>query len=460
MKKILLTVVCVICCLLPLLFLFIGDPKPPQDPNPDPPPPPTENVYFYRNLHDAVSVISSEDYKNASFVVTQQEAGVSVKVDDENTTISLLKNEQLTETLILNKNVTIDLSGKVITSQCSFVIKVDGANVVINGAIQGSKISVSNQGFLAIILQVVSGSCSINGGTYETNTSIIDTTQPPNSSIICESGSLSINNAYITSKDSNNGVLYGITINEGATAVMNNSSVVVDSPYGLNSYGVNNQGTLTAVGCTINAYANYLANEAKTDYATCSRGVYNTGTATIKNCTVYGTHSGITSKGTLYIDGGTYEGYGHGGIYLSSEGKTSYIKNATFKDCEMKNNYIDDGIAGTNRAGAYIGGASNVTLYIDNCNFSGGYYPFVMRSSGYKVDGVKVYESNISVYISNSSIDFERQDFRYIRVDAGDSANQKLYIGSGNNFTPANGVYKESNTVVTSVDYSEVFPNF
>ena len=74
----------------------------------------------------------------------------------------------------------------------------------------------------------------------------------------------------------------------------------------------------------------------------------------------------------------------------------------------MKNNYIDDGVAGTNKAGAYIGGASNITVYIDNCNFSGNYYPFVMRSSGYKVDGVKHYESNISVYISNSSIHFAK----------------------------------------------------
>lgn len=413
--------------------------------------------YYYNDLQYA---ITGEGDLNSVGEVGENDASVVVDVVNGVTTISLLKNLELNETLEIQDDVVIDINGKELTSISDVAITVEAGNVVINGVEEGSKISVSNVNGQATILKVLGGECKIEGGTYETNTNGVATTENPNVSIVCEGGELDIENAEIIAIDSDDGVLYGVVYKSGTTGTLTSSSVVVDSPYGLNSYGINNEGSIILTECNINAYANYTANAAKTDYASSSRGVYNTGTAVFKNCTVYGAHSGITSKGALYIDGGTYEGYGHGGVYLSCEGKTSYFKNATFKDCEMKNGYIDDGVAGTNRAGLYIGGGSNITLYVDNCNFSGAYYPIVMRSSGYKVDGVKYYETNINVYISNSTIDFDRTGFRYIRVDASASANQKLHIGSGNNFTSTNGTYKESNTEATDVDYSTMFPNY
>lgn len=420
-------------------------------------------VYYYSNLHQAVTAVESEDYENAALIVSEENAGVSVVVNEGLATISLLKNEELEETLVLKKDVIINLNGKEITSACQVAIKVESGNIVFDGTTEGGKVKVSNDDSLVTALHIVSGSCKINGGSYETTSNSVATTENPNISLLCESGSIDIENSSITAKDRDKGVLYGVTIGSNATCNMKNTSVEVDSPYGLNSYGVKNDGTMTMLDCIVNAYANYTANEARTDYASTSRAVFNTGTAILKNCTMYGTHSGVTSKGVLYIDGGTYEGYGHGGFYLSSEAKTSYFKNATFKDCEMRNDYIDDGVAGTNRSGGYIGGASNVTLYIDNCDFSGDMYPFVMRSSGYRVDGVKYYESNISVYVSNSTIDFDRTSFRGVRVDASAEANQKLYIGVGNNFTAQNGPYgdkSKANAVDTEENYSAMFPEF
>ena len=410
--------------------------------------------YYYNNLQYA---LTGEGSANSSEVGVD-DASIAVDVTNGVTTVSLLKDVELTEPLRIRENVTIDLNGNEFVSTSDVAIKVESANVVINGTDDGSKIAVTNNSGEARIVHVAGGECTINGGTYETNTNGVATTENPNISIMCEAGELNIENASIVANDTDDGVLYGVAYGSGATGTLTDTSIVVDSPYGLNSYGISNAGEIVLTDCTINAYANYTANAAGTDYGSSTRGVFNTGTAVFKNCNVYGTHSGITSKGALYIDGGTYEGYGHGGIYLSAEGKTSYLKNATFKDCEMKSGYIDDGVAGTNRAGAYIGGASNVTVYIDNCSFSGEYYPFVMRSSGYRVDGVKYYESNISVYISDSTIDFDRTGFRYIRVDASAAANQKLYIGSGNNFTAVNGTYREENTEATNVDYGTMFP--
>ena len=413
--------------------------------------PPKPQEIYYNDLQQA---LSGEGGSNANI----DNAGVVVKVVDGVSTVSLLKDLEFNTSLNVKKDITIDLNGKTLESTSDVAIKVESGNVVIKGDKDGSKVSVTSDDGQARILHVVGGSCEIEGGEYETFSNGVATNENPNISVLCESGTLNIKNVSITAKDSDDGVLHGVVYKSGTIGNIESSVIEVDSPYGLNSFGINNEGSVVLTNCTINGYANYTANAAKTDYGSASRGVFNTGTAVIKNCNIYGTHSGITSKGEIYIDGGTYEGYGHGGIYLSCEGKTSYIKNATFKDCQMKNNYIDDGIAGTNKSGAYIGGASNVNLYIDNCSFSGEFYPFVMRSSGYKVDGQKVYESNNNVYISNSTIDFDRDGFKYIRVDASDAANQKLYIGVGNNFSASNGVYKETNAVATTEDYGLMFP--
>lgn len=451
MKKKILMSLCAVCFIAQAI-LFAGCKN-------DPPENPADNqVYFYGNLSQALEVVTNSDYANASLQVDENSAGVSVNVASDAVTINVLKNLEVAKTLTIQKDLTIDLNGKEIVGSCDVLFKVQSGNVIFKGTTEGSKVSLSNDGGQVTLLHVLAGTCKIDGGSYKTTSNGVATTANPNVSILCAGGRLDIENASIDATDSDSGVLYGVKYNNGTNGNIKNSFINVDAPNGLNSYSINNEGTLLITNSTINAYSNYKANEAKTDYACSSRGVFSTGSLTLKNCNVYGVHSGITSRGDLYIDGGTYEGYGHGGLYIGAEGKTSYLKNATFKDSVMKNDYIDDGVAGTNKSGAYVGGASNVTVYIDNCNFSGAYYPFVLRSSGYMVDGVKHYESNVNVYISNSTIDFDRDSFKYIRVDASASANQKLYIGVGNNFTVSDGVYKEGNAEATDVNYASMFP--
>ena len=114
--------------------------------------------------------------------------------------------------------------------------------------------------------------------------------------------------------------------------------------------------------------------------------------------------------------------------------------------CDTKNGWYADGIAGTNRAGCYIGGGSNIVVYMDNCDLYGQYYPMVIRSSGS--------EGNNSLYISNSRINEDRT--RYPR---NDGSTNRLYIGSGNNFD-LEDTYKEEYTVETGEDYSTQFPEY
>ena len=341
----------------------------------------------------------------------------------------------------------IDLGGKTLAFDNELGIKVTSGDVTIKGEAAGSKVVVSNDTQASTVLKVDSGSCTISGGTYQADSNGIGTDQTTDNNIVVGStGTLIIDNAKILSNDTEGGTLVGVYVNNGGTATVTNSDIEINSLNGLKSDGIRNYGTMTLTNTSIAAYSNYTANAAKNDYATSTRGINNEGTMILKNCYVYGAHSGIRSLGTLYVDGGTYEGYGHGGFYFGGASTTSYVKNATVRLSDIKVGY-DDGIAGSNKAGFYVGGASNITIYVDKCEISGSYYPFVLRSSGG--------ESNNNVYISNSNINKDTME-RYIR---NDGSSNKVYIGVGNNFGIVES-YKESGSIETTDNYSSQFPEY
>jgi hypothetical protein len=133
----------------------------------------------------------------------------------------------------------------------------------------------------------------------------------------------------------------------------------------------------------------------------------------------------VNNAGTLYINGGTYEGYGHGGIYFNV-GTTAYVRNATIKD----NPKMPEGYTATanhNGAGFYIGSGDNIKVYMDNCKIYGTASQIVLRgSSG---------EQNNTLYISRSKLYDLDGDYLSVRID---NDTHKLYIGKGSNFTAEN----------------------
>jgi hypothetical protein len=190
--------------------------------------------------------------------------------------------------------------------------------------------------------------------------------------------------------------------------------------------GVSNDGGTTITNCNIRAYSNYHKDGA--GYSVSSQGVGNKGTLTINDCYVLGTHSGLSNYGTLYVNGGTYEGYGHGGIYFSGTGTTSYVRNATLKDSLT----MPDGYTATsqrNGAGFYIGGTTgnNIKVYMDNCKIYGTASQIVLRGSSN--------EKNNTLKISNSDLYDLNGDYLSVRID---NDTHKLYIGKGCNFTAEN----------------------
>jgi hypothetical protein len=292
---------------------------------------------------------------------------------------------------------------------------------------------------MARAFQVRAGNVTAMGGTYTAYS------ETANSCGIMSAGTLTLLDAVILA-DGVSGANKGLQINANSTATISNCNITANTISGdsngiLNSgtvivsdsdilaktvdgknTGLSNNGTATVSNCDIRAYSNYIIEN--NEYTASSKGISSTGTLTITDGYVYGTHSGLQNYGILYINGGTYEGYGHGGLYFAGSNYTSYVRNAKIRLREMPEGYTTNPEY-CNNAGFYIGGTDGnaKTIYMDGCEIIGAENTtraFVLQSS---------YGSQAStLLISNSTIN----EGSRIRIDDGGN---KLYIGVGCNFT-------------------------
>lgn len=384
-----------------------------------------EKVY-YNSLATAFDAIGCNTVFDGIGSGSASNAVVSIERQGGGYAVTMLSNVATNESITVPSSISLNLNGHKISfenTEAGFVVPA-GSNVefTIDGQVAGSAIEISNGGF-ATAIEINSGSCVINGGVYRSTTVNVGTKASPNACIKVEGASnMYIANATVNAVDGGNGTVNCIYIAENATAEISECNVTASSPYGLEVCAINNSGTASVFTSGVGGYSNYTANAAGTDYASNSKGITNRGSMILADCHVIGTHSGITNLGSIFVDGGIYESYGHGGIYFCGSDTTSYVKNAVVRWSEMPDGYYDDGVAGTNSAGMYIGGGSgknNIVIYADNCEFYAPSQSIVIRGTSGERDNV--------LYISNSSIDTSAK----IRIDA----NNKLCIGSGNNFT-------------------------
>ena len=378
--------------------------------------------------------------------------------------VVLLKDTVESTSIQPTVDMTINLGGHKLSSEKNICIIVATVNVIIDGRIDGSTIELNIA--KAKPVQVRSGSLVVHGGTY-----IADSTSGEAATFM-SAGKLDMHNATIVAKSPDN-YAYGVYVQSGQTTVsdcnistssttlsrcINNlGGTVTISGCDIKAYseyrpngdgyvlevdGVYNKSVATISNCDIRAYSDYFADGDT--YTASSQGVYNTSTATleINNCYVLGTLVGLQNNGTLYVDGGTFESYGHGGIYFTGTGTTAYVRNATLNDVLT----MPDGYTGTsqhNGGGFYIGGAEgadNISVYMDNCDIYGSNYPIVLRGS--------TGEQNNTLYISNSRINLD-----YSTTGARiDNDTHKLYLGVGNNFTAEN-TDRPSAVIVTDEVY-------
>lgn len=370
------------------------------------------SAYYYATLSDAFADINQGSLGSSS-VEDEKEAAALVYKEKNNTFVCQVLKDEKDFAASIDANVSIDLDGHTVTIKDSATIFINGKCDISNGSIKG----LSNE-----------------EGTKE-NPYILFNIQ---------SGSILLKNVSILANDDNGGTLYGVSINEECEGVITDSTIQVVSKTGLMSYCVNNLGVCTIEDSILEAISNHCANEAGNDYGQTARAVFSdVNSSTIfKNCYIYGAHSGATIKGDLFIDGGIYNGYSHGGLYISNAGKNAKLFNATIQEVSLPEGYIDDGVAGTNNAGIYIGGSSNMSIYVDNCNFYGKSQPIVLRgSSG---------ESNNTLYISNSRINKD-----YTNYGVRNDGSNQIRIGINNNFDKSNLKY-DRNYELTDMDYSTI----
>lgn len=370
--------------------------------------------YYYSAFDNAVADINSATIgKNADAKKVSAAAGVCTDVSGDTNVILLADTIEDTK-IILRKNMIINLNDHKITfNSIGFdTVKENGNNIVI----KNGEISCTNdKKAIAAILLRGGNSLTVNNVSIHVNTSLksaygITTTKTTDDKFTV----LKVENCKITTASINSNS-YGICVLSGV------KSTVSDS--------------------VIKAHSNYSGYTADQGYVQSSVGVYIScgSTVVLNDCYVYGVHSGVSADGDLTINGGTYEGYGHGGIYFSGTDITYYVRNATISDSgpmvEGFESYVTGETStiypGNNAAGFYVGGSSgrdNITIFIDNCNIHGAKWPFVLR-------GTET-EQNNKIYISNSKINKDYSSFPNaykpgIRID---NDTNRLYIGKGCNF--------------------------
>jgi len=396
---------------------------------------------YYTSLNEA--------FGGAAGNADAADASVKMEKSGEETKVVLMQDAILTETLSVDMDGILDLNGYKIISTAANAVEING-DVVIDGTMNGSGMIVSvPEKVKGTLIQVTSGSLLVNGGVYEVTTTNAGTSDDQAAAMVAKSGTaLTVTKAVVTVADTANGSVAGILTEAGTVLEMADTEVVVSAGESLENHGVSAKGDAVLRNCSVIAEADYTANQAGTAYASNSRGVYCEGSLELYDCYVWGAHAGITAKGSVYVDGGTYDGYGHGAFYLAGAGTTSYFYNATINWAPMREGTFADVIAGTNGAGFYIGGASNITAYFDNCkiNAIGGsqyvykgeevpFYGIVLRSSGG--------EKNNSVYVSNSEFMYCTR-YAYRIGNSSKDTNLRVYSGVGNDYSGAAKVFNYS----------------
>lgn len=350
---------------------------------------------------------------------------------------------------VKNKSITVNFAG-VLNGSAVILNGVDGGGVAIKAynnnrfVIRGGAYSINetviNDTYSAVgvganpggilelfdcVVSVKANGPSVGvqaqGDTTISNCDVFASSKGTQSYGVTNSGSVTISNSDVTvtctgSKGSSGGVFN----NTSGTATIYNCDIMSTSATGP-ADGLANKGTATISDCGIRGYSNYL--KEGDNYTAPPHGIYNSGTLTINDCHVMGAHSGLENHGTLYVNGGTYESYGHGGFYFAADDAISYVRNATIRDCDMPDGYT--ATANRNGAGFYFGDCENGQVYMDNCEING-----IAASQIFVIKG-----TNNTLHISNSTVNNTTGGDANVRIDDGGNM---LYIGRGNNFTADN----------------------
>lgn len=382
-----------------------------------------ESCSYYSSIETAIA-----DIKKGNIASNCDEQDAAVAVDKGRLFRLFLMKDIETSSEVSLEGIELILNGHKLN--LSTPISATG-NCIIDGRANKSTIIGKT------ILNVNSGQCKVYGGIYKMNTSKQGQDGNPHPCFNIIGGTLDLEGATFIAIDDNGGTISNILVNSGSQLAAKNCSFKLTSKYGMQSCCIYNKGTVTLEKCKLEAFSDHTANSAGTNYERTARAIFGD-TDSVTNllmCYAYGAHSGMTFKGEVSVDGGTYCGYSHGGIYLSNQNKTTKIKNATFKDVPLPSGYYDDGVAGTNGAAIYIGGTTGMNVYFDNCTFYAEIQTLVMKTGGN------------TMYVSNC-----RMRHGYSRCGIRNDSSNQVKFGINNNFDYTN-LENKRNYEVTDLDY-------
>lgn len=368
-----------------------------------------EDDFYYNTIEDAIVDINN----NALGILSVEQSLAKVKVTKNN--IFLLENAIINSPVDITATINLYTNGKNITVN---------SPITVNGTlnIYGDKSSINST--VANFL-LVNGYCSLFGGKYTIKITDNGTSEVDMDKLIEVNGSLMMKNVTINASNPI-GAASVIYANENSK-IKGFNTIIECSIKGGFIWGIYNKGDLSLSHCKVVAYADHTANAAGTNYATTSRGIYTEiGNVELYECYVYGAHSGITSKSPIKITGGIYDGFSHGGLYLSNGNVKTELYDAEFKDVDIPEGYTFDTVAGTNGAAFYIGAANNMQVYCDNCRFYGHIQPIVMKYSSSSSHDNYLYLSNATVNYGYSRCAIRNDGANYVK------------FGINNNITSSN----------------------
>ena len=413
---------------------------------------------YYSSLARAVSDTTATGDSDA----VNAEVNAYTNTETGRRTLKLQKDiNNITETVNIDENLTLDLNGHQITTTITPVIRTTGSDIIIKGVGGGITVNAPAKQ-KGTVLSAMGGQLTVNGGTYTANTAGAGTSSSQTQVLYAYTDTtLNVNGANVVANDTNNGSVVGVNgAKDSSVLNLTDCNIMATSGTSLENIGVNAKGNATLRNCSVVGAANYTANAAGNAYASNSRGIHSYGQLNLYNCYVWGSHAGITARGSTYVDGGVYEGYGHGAFYLCGSDTTNYFYNATLNWAPMWEGTVSDVVAGTNGAGFYIGGgADNVKAYFDNCEFNTNagngeiYKEFIVPLYGIvlrTIDG----ETNNQVYISNSYVEMATgQMFR-----GNGTSGHLVYNGVGNDWSKAATIHKGTadSYITTNVSYAKV----
>lgn len=499
-----------------------------------------ENAYiFYKSLNDAIEDINNDEVNNETN--NYEEISLIVENKENEKNVILLSDLEVTNTIVINKDITIKLNGHTLNvtgtdvntdekTIYGFKIK-DGVTLNVDGTKENSKIvhtGALGKNFYLFGIDL-GGYLNVNSGIYELsssdeknvyfiygdantleekgiNVSIYNTkiniesgraasvlyhsiNRNDSKAVICNNEISIKTNEYTGvflagyyDLNADNNKIEVISENSSAHAIWVNGKKVNITNNEINvSSNAESAGVVNGIRyfgeengkCEIvNNNINCICSSKLDGYV---RGINNLGgIMTVRNTTVLcdcpnnnngttgeeevkTTSSGIrSSKGylnifdsnvktndycisasedtKLYVNGGTYQSYGHGPFYFSNGKGENYIENALLISLN-KNDY--DGRFTTDdwyeiSSCMYIGGGENeydsgISVHIDNSTI----YDKGSKSGYFVLRGTSG-EQNLSLYISNS--EFKYDETEKMRID---HSSDHVYFGKGNTFTKA-----------------------